>query len=119
MLGDILRDTWAYQEIMEEGREEGLEKGREEGLQKGLQEGLQAGLKAGLQEGLQEGLQALRQILVSIIQRSFPELVPFAREKADLMQDPKVLQDVTLKLLAAQTIEEARQILHSATAELM
>src|SRR6266487_125928 len=119
MLGDILRDTWAYQEIMEEGREEGLQKGLQEGLQKGMQEGLKAGLKAGLQEGLQEGLQALRQILVSIIQRSFPELVPFAREKADLMQDPKVLQDVTLKLLAAQTIEEARQILHSATDELM
>lgn len=115
MLGDILRDTWAYQEIMEEGREEGLQKGLQEGLQKGLQEGL----KAGFQEGLQEGLQALRQILVSIIQRSFPELVPFAREKADLMQDPKVLQDVTLKLLAAQTVEEARQILHSATDELM
>jgi predicted transposase YdaD len=59
MPGDILRDTWAYQEIMEEGREEG----REEGLQRGLEQGLQKGLK--------EGLQALHHILLSITQTSF------------------------------------------------
>ncbi len=89
MLGEILRDTWAYQEIMAEGREEGRE----------------------------EGLKALRQILVGVLQTSFPELVPVAREKADRMKDPTVLQSVTLKLLAIHTIEEARQILDAAATE--
>ena len=28
MLRDVLRDTWAYQEIMQEGREEGLQEQR-------------------------------------------------------------------------------------------
>ena len=101
MLGDILRDTWAYQEIMEEGREEG----REEGLKQGLQEGLK--------EGLQEGLQALRQILLSITQTSYPELEALARVKAALITEPNVLQDVTLKMLAARNNEEARQILNA------
>lgn len=93
MLGDILRDTWAYQEIMEEGREEGL--------------------KEGLKEGLQEGLQALRHILLSITQTSYPELEALARDKAALITEPNVLQDVTLKMLAARNNEEARQILNA------
>jgi predicted transposase YdaD len=96
MLGDILRDTWAYQEIMEEGREEGFQKGREEGLQKGLK----------------EGLQALHHVFVSITQTSFPELKSLARRKAALITEPKVLEDVTLKMLAARSSEEARQILN-------
>src|SRR6266487_131143 len=103
MLGDILRDTWAYQEIMEEGREEGL--------QKGLQEGLQEGLKEGLYEGLKEGLEALRHILLSITQTSFPELESVVRRKAILITEPKVLEDITLEMLAARSSEEARQIL--------
>ncbi len=115
MLGDILRDTWAYQEIMEEGREEGLQKGLQEGLQKGLQEGLQKGLqeglKEGLYEGLKEGLEALRHILLSITQTSFPELESVVRRKAILITEPKVLEDITLEMLAARSSEEARQIL--------
>jgi predicted transposase YdaD len=93
MLGEILRDTWAYQEIMQEGREEGI------------------------QEGLEKGLLALRQILVGVIQASFPELVSFAGEKAERIKDTKVLQDVTLKLLAAKKIEEARRILDEVATE--
>ena len=89
MVGDILRDTWAYQEIMEEGREEGRE----------------------------EGLQALRRILMSVIQNSFSELVLVAKEKADLINDPVVLQDMTLKLLATRSIEEARQLLDAVVIE--
>ncbi len=84
MLGDILRDSWVYQEIMEEGRE----------------------------EGLKEGLQALRHIFLSIIQTSFPEMEELARRKAALITEPNVLEDVTLKMLAARTSEEARQILN-------
>ena len=101
MLGDILRDTWAYQEIMAEGREAGRE----------------LGLELGRKEGLQEGLQALQYILWSVTQTSFPELESLAREKSALIREPKVLQDVTLKLLATKSSEDARQILNAIGAE--
>ncbi|MDW8436943.1 MAG: Rpn family recombination-promoting nuclease/putative transposase [Chloroherpetonaceae bacterium] len=42
MLGieeEILRETRAFQEILEEGRQEGIEKGRAEGIEKGRMEG--------------------------------------------------------------------------------
>jgi hypothetical protein len=59
----------------------------------------------------QQGLQRQRQTLVGFVQRHFPDLEALAKQQVDGITDPEVLQTVILKLLDAQTVEEARQIL--------
>jgi predicted transposase YdaD len=95
MLRDVLRDSWAYQEIMQEGHEEGVQKG----------------LKEGLEEGRQQRLKDQRQMLVAIVQVHFPTIAPLAQERADVMKDPEVLQGLILKVVAAQNEEEVKQVL--------
>jgi len=107
MLRDVLRDTWAYQEIMQEGREEGLQLGIQEGRQEGLQEGRQEGL----QEGLQQRLKDQRQILMTIMQAHFPDLISLAKKQINEVQDPDILQHIVLQLLVAQSGEQAQQVL--------
>src|SRR5260221_504937 len=99
MLRDVLRDTWAYQEIMQEGREEGLQLGIQEGRQEGLQ------------EGLQQRLKDQRQILMTIMQAHFPDLVSLAKKQMNEVQDPDMLQQMVLQLLVAQSGEQAQQVL--------
>ena len=101
MLQDILRDTWAYQEIMQEGREEGLQKGLEEGRQEGRE------------EERQQRLKDQRQMLTSLVQVHFSNIAQLAQERADAIKDPEVLQSLILKMVAAQNEEEAKQILLS------
>ncbi len=98
---NILREAPFYQEILQEGREEG----REEGLEKGLEEGLEKGRK--------EGLQLLRQTLVKFVQARFPspKMIRLAKGQAAIIDDPNVLQDLTLKVGLAQTAEEAQHYL--------
>jgi predicted transposase YdaD len=82
MLQDVLRDTWAYQEILQEGRE--------------------------------EGLNSQRQMLVALVEAHFPNIVQLAQERAEAIKDPKGLQRLFLKLVAAQKEEEAIKVLLSA-----
>ena len=103
MLQDILRDTWAYQEIMQEGREEGLEEGRQEGRQEGRE------------EERQQRLKDQRQMLMTLVQVHFSNIAQLAQERADAIKDPEVLQSLILKVVAAQDEEEAKQILLSSS----
>ena len=80
---DVLRDAWAYQEIMEEGRE----------------------------EERQQRLKDQRQMLMTFVQAHFPKLAHLAKEQADAINNPEALQNLSLRLLAAQTEEQARQVL--------
>ena len=89
MLQDILRDTWAYQEIMQEGRQEGREEER------------------------QQRLKDQRQMLMSLVQVHFSNIAHLAKERADAIKDPEALQSLILKVVAAQDEEEAKQILLS------
>jgi predicted transposase YdaD len=82
MFQDILRESWVYQELVEEG----VEKGREQELQR------------------------QRQTIVGYVQRRFPEITALAEQQIAKITDPETLQTVILELLDAQTIEEARQI---------
>lgn len=112
MLEDILRETWAYQEILREGRQEGRKEGLKEGLQEGLHEGLQQGLQQGLEQGLQQGqLTALRETIVEIVIDRFPALTELANEKLDGVKRPSILRNLILKLSSAQTSEEAQRFL--------
>jgi len=111
MLQDILRKTWAYQEIMQEGREEGLQKGLTEGLQKGLTEGRQEGRE----EERQQRLKDQRQMLITFMQMHFPNITALAQKQANTIKDPEELQSLVLKLFAVQTEEQATQILLAVT----
>ena len=85
MFQDILRESWVYQEIIEQGRE----------------------------EERQRRIQEHRTILVRFIQLNFPELEALAKQQADGIKDPGVLSSMNIKLLSDQRVEEARQILLS------
>src|SRR5205823_1706266 len=82
MLRDIVRETWAYQEIIQEGREAGLQQGRQEGHEEGFQ--------AGLQQGQQEKLDELRQALLDIVQERFPKMVRLVRHQIASIQDSTI-----------------------------
>jgi hypothetical protein len=60
---------------------------------------------------VQGGLQQLRQMLVRRVQKSFPTLVHLAKEKAALLQDVEILNNVIDAIIDAETLEEARDIL--------
>jgi predicted transposase YdaD len=91
MYQDVLRESWVYQEIGQEFLEQGLEKG--------------------LVQGLEKGLESERQILMSIVQMHFAELASLARQQGNAIKDTEVLQNVIIKLLAVQTVNEAQRIL--------
>ena len=95
MLGDFLRDSPVYQEVLEEGMEKGLEKGIEKGIEKGRQ----------------EGLRTQRRTLLEIIQERFPELAFLAKKQAEAINDPEVLSRLTVKISIVSTAREAEQYL--------
>ena len=83
MFQDILRESWVYQELVEEG----IEKERE------------------------RRIQDQQAMLERIIQLHFSELLALAKQQADAIKDPDILTSLNFKLLSAQTVEEARRIL--------
>lgn len=85
MARDILRDTWAYQEIMHEG----------------------------LEEERKQRLKDQRQMLMALAQAHFPRLLSLAEKQAEAIEEPDVLQRLLLKLLAIQAEEEAQEALLS------
>lgn len=81
VFNDILRETWVFQEIMQEGEEKGLKKGLDE----------------------------LRQTLLDVVQARFPELVFLARGQVAFIENPEVLRALIVKVSTAHTVEEAQQ----------
>jgi predicted transposase YdaD len=106
MFQDILRETWVYQEIGQEFFEEGLEKGLEQGLEKGFEKGREEERKQRIQEQ--------REMLMSLVQIHFPDIIDLARQQAERINDPEVLRTLNLKLIATQRLDEAKQILFEA-----
>ncbi|HET9919416.1 MAG TPA: hypothetical protein VFQ30_06215 [Ktedonobacteraceae bacterium] len=90
---DVLRETPIYQEMTRTAREEGWEEGMEKGLERGLERGR---------------LDSAHQTLVAVILERFPRLERFARKQLSDVDDPLVLQHLTVKMSIAQTMEEAK-----------
>ncbi len=84
VLRDVLEESWAYQEMKQQGLTEGLEKGKRE---------------------------ALGRTLMSFVQKRFPDVVPLAEKHIAVTKDPEVLQHIIDELFAVQTTEEARHVL--------
>lgn len=83
MFEDALKNSWAYQEIMQEGK----------------------------QEERQTELQGLRQLLENLVQARFPNNVNLAKERGSAIEQQSILHEVIYKVGIAQTEEEARRIL--------
>ena len=79
---DILRETWVYQEIMQEGE-----------------------------------LRGLHQAVQDVIQERFPEILPYAKEQLEGIQDAEILRHLIVKMSTAQTAEEAFQYLFAISDE--
>ena len=109
-LGDILRETWAFQELIQEGRVEGLKEGLKEGMREGMKEGMKEGIKEGRIEGLMQELQRLRRRLLGIVQAHAPELSDMVQKRADVIGDPEVLQDLIIEVSTARTKDEINQL---------
>src|SRR5260370_33132931 len=87
MLGDFLRDSPVYQEVLEEGMEKGLAKAREETMQQ------------------------QRRALLDIVLERFPELVRQAKKDADAIDDPAILLRLIVKMGTVKNVEEAERLL--------
>lgn len=96
MFEDFLKDTWAYQEI----------------LQKGLLQGLLQGRQEGRQEERQEELQRQRKNLTYIVQMRFPELTVLAKKRCELLSDPAEMQALIDKIYETETVQDARKVLN-------
>jgi hypothetical protein len=65
-----------------------------------------------VQKGLDKGeLLAARSFLTRIIEKHFPQLLPLAQQKAGQLKTVDTLNNAIDKLLEAQTMEQARQVL--------
>jgi hypothetical protein len=83
VLKDILKESWAFQEIMQEGREE-ERKGE---------------------------LQRARQILFSFIEARFPAQMQLAEEKCSSIETPEQMEGLLQKIILAQDEQEVWQYL--------
>ena len=102
-LKDILRDTPAYQQILEEGLEEGMEKGLQQGLEKGLQQGIE--------KERQERLQSLRQTIIDLVQARYPKLLKLAKGQTLIIEQPKTLELLLVRVAQAATLEDTQDAL--------
>ena len=98
MLKDILEESWAYQEMIEEAK------------QKGMAQGLDKGLEKGLEVGMEKGLKAMRETTLHFVQKRYPQLVPLATQYVNQVKDTDQLSSLLDKLFDAQSNEEAAQL---------
>jgi predicted transposase YdaD len=107
MLDDLIKESWAFQEILQRGLEQGLE----QGLEKGLEQGLEKGLEKGIKQGREEALIPARHTLIALVERRYPSLMSLAREKAHAVSDMDALQNLILQVSLASHEDEVRTYL--------
>ena len=91
MFQDILQDSWMIQEIREEFFNKGIEKG--------------------LEQERQKELQRFRKMVRDVAQMRFSELIPLAEQQAEKLDNPDALQGLTMQLVGAYDMDEARELL--------
>jgi hypothetical protein len=87
MFQDILRDSWVYQQIGEDFFKDGIKQER------------------------QQELHRFRQMVTEVAQMRFASLVALAKQKAEILEDPDALHQLTIQLIGAQDTDEARELL--------
>lgn len=91
MLDEILKESWVYQKIVNEGLQEGRQQGRE--------------------EGRQQGWRSSRQTIIDLVNRRFPALSDLASRRVADMTDLDALRILTVELASAQDLGAARVVL--------
>ncbi len=111
MLKDILKDSWAYQELLAEAKAEVRAEAKAEILTEVLAEA-KAEILAEVQiEARQQELQTLCLLLNHFVEVHFPTLIPLAKQQVEQVHSPEPLRSLVDALLRARTEEEARQAL--------
>jgi hypothetical protein len=87
MFQDILRDSWVYQQIGEDFFKDGIKQER------------------------QQELRRFRQMVAEVAQMRFSSLLTLAEQKAEVIEDPDALQQLTIQLIGARDTDEARELL--------
>jgi predicted transposase YdaD len=101
---DILRDTPVFQRILEEGREEERVNTERERANTERE-------RANVQKEHQEHLRSLREMFLFLVNVRFPQLRIPAKIYAKAVLDVSELKEMTKKIGAAQTLEEAEHCL--------
>lgn len=83
MLKDILEESWAYQEMVEEAQDKAMK----QGLQKGL-----------------------RETILHRVQKKYPQLIPLATQYINQVKEPEQLSNLIDNLFDAQSSEEVAQL---------
>jgi len=91
---EILRESPAYQWILDEGIEEGIQRGRQQGIQQGIQQGMQ-------------------QAVINMVVAHFPELEPLARARITAVSNLERLQHLIMDLSISHSQEEMKRVLLS------
>jgi predicted transposase YdaD len=84
MLGDILKESWVYQETIEEG------------------------MKQGMQQGM---TQEREQVILRLVELRFPSLLGLAKQVIERKLPLQQLQALSDQLFLVNTVEEARTAL--------
>ena len=86
MLKDILEESWAYQEMIEEAQQKAEKK------------------------GMQQGLNTMRETILHLVQKRYPQLVISATQYVNQIEEPEQLSTIIDKLFDAQSNEEVAQL---------
>src|SRR5712691_3729352 len=87
MFYDVIQESWAYQEIKQEGREEA----RRELLQQAEEARQQA------EEARRRTIEVMRHTLLGVVQVRFPKLSRLAMGQITLVEDSAILSDLAIK----------------------
>ena len=96
-MGDILEDSWAYQEMVQKAVAKATAKSEKEA-----------------KDAIAKAAQAqkdMEQLVISFVETHFPGLIPLAKERTKQAKTSKQLQKMLGKLFIAHTDDEAKTAL--------
>jgi len=94
---EILRESPAYQWILDEG----------------IEEGIQRGIQQGMQQGMQRGVLAIQQAAINVVVARFAELESLAKARTTAVSNLERLQHLIIDLSIARNQEEMERVLLS------
>lgn len=103
MLDDFLQESPLYQHILQQGLVQGIAQGEAQGLAQGEAKGAERERK--------QRVLSLRQKILELVQRRFPQQKKLAGKLINVIEKPEKLEDVLLQLAFIQTAEEMHSCL--------
>ncbi len=104
MLDEIVKNTWAYKDLMEQAREDVREIVKAE-----VKEEVKAEVKEEVKREIK--LETVGHTIVRFVEKRFPELASVARQCVERANDHQILDNALDALMEADDIEDAQRIL--------